>query len=391
MNLAISIFACSVALILYVLLGYPALVAIWARLFPKPVSKQFVPKTVSVIIPVRNGANWIERKIESLLDSDYPGHLIEIIFVSDGSTDATEAIIRSNSDPRVRLLVLPASGKATAVGRGIEIASGEIVAFTDVRQEIDRNALASLVACFADPAVGVVTGQLYIREGHNSEEQNTGLYWRYEKAIRKNLSHIDALLGASGSIYAMRRELTAPIPPGILLDDVYLPLTAAFKGFRIYFEEAAKAYDYPTALRSEFWRKMRTQAGVYQTLMRFPALLWPGNRQFVHFLSHKLGRLFLPFALIAIAASSFGLPEPWRRIALVIQTAFYGLAIIDPLIPERIPVKRLSSLIRAFVVLVAAALCGIAVFFVPPQRLWRETRVASPTATAQSVNSSSRR
>ncbi len=388
MTFAIAIFVCSLAGILYVLLGYPLLVAIWARLFPRPVSKQFVPKTVSVVIPVRNGARWIERKIESLLGSDYPSHLIEIVFVSDGSTDATEAILATYGDPRVRLLRVPAGGKATAVSRGIEAASGEIIAFTDARQEIDPSALRHMIACFADPSVGVVTGELYIRQGHNSEEFNTGLYWRYEKAIRKNLSQINALLGASGSIYAMRRELTGPIPRDILLDDVYLPLKAAFNGYRIYFEEQAKAYDYPTALRSEFWRKLRTQAGVYQTIMHFPGLFWPGNRKFVHFLSHKIGRLLLPFAMIAIAVSSFWLPHPWREIALFLQLCFYGLALIDPLMPERILVKRASSLIRTFVVLVAAALSGIAVFFVPAQRLWRETKVTATPQPAESVNSS---
>ena len=390
MHPAILIFACSVGFVLYVLVGYPILVSLWARLFPKPILKQLVPRTISVVIPVRNGAQWIDRKIKSLLNSDYPGHLMEILFVSDGSTDDTERIVRSHADPRVRLLSVPAGGKANALRRGLEIASSEIVAFTDVRQEIDREALSRLVACFADPCVGVVSGELYIRDGDNSEEYNTGLYWRYEKTIRKNLSQIDALLGATGSIYAMRRELTAPIPPDILLDDVYLPLKASFQGFRIYFEEQAKAYDYPTALRSEFWRKVRTQAGVYQTLRHFPALLWPGNRRFVHFLSHKMGRLILPFAMIAAFASSFGLPHPWNQAALLLQCAFYGLAIVDPLIPERTPVKRASSLVRTFVVLVAAALSGIAIFFIPPQRLWRETRAATPSV-AERANSSAQR
>ncbi len=367
------------------------LVAVWARLFPKPISKQFVPKAVSVVIPVRNGAKWIERKIESLLNSDYPAHLIKILFVSDGSTDDTENIIRGHPDPRVYLIAVAAGGKATALTRGIESASGEIIVFTDVRQEIDRSALRRMVACFADPSVGVVTGQLYIREGHNAEEYNTGLYWRYEKAIRRNLNRINALLGASGSIYAMRRELAVPLPSDVLLDDVYLPLKAAFRGFRIYFEEQAKAYDYPTALRSEFWRKLRTQAGVYQTVMYFPGLLWPGNRRFVHFVSHKVGRLLLPFALIATAGSSFGLPHPWRPAVLLLESVFYGVAIVDPLIPERIRVKRASSLVRTFVVLVAAALSGVAVFFVPAQKLWRETRVTANITEPESVNSSAQR
>ena len=106
---------------------------------------------------------------------------------------------------------------------------------------------------------------------------------------------IVGITGATGAIYAIRASLAESIPADILLDDVYLPFVAAFKGYRIYFEDAAKAYDFPTSLQSEFRRKIRTQAGIYQILARFPKLLSPGNRRFVHFFSHKLGRLLLPF------------------------------------------------------------------------------------------------
>jgi cellulose synthase/poly-beta-1,6-N-acetylglucosamine synthase-like glycosyltransferase len=278
-------------------------------------------------------------------------------------------------DPRVRLLELPPGGKAVAVNRGLEAASGDIIVLTDVRQQFDPAALTRLAACFSDPTVGVVTGELIIREGRTVEEYNTGLYWRYEKWIRRNLNRVDAMLGATGSIYAIRRELATPIPPEILLDDVYLPFHIVFRGFRLYLEDDAKAYDLPTSLYPEFWRKVRTQAGVYQILFRFPALLWPGNRRFLYFVSHKLGRLSLPFALIAAAVSSFGLPGPWRTGAILGQIVCYGLALVDPFIPERNPLKRLTAATRAFVVLVAAALCAIAVFFVPAHRLWKDTRV----------------
>ncbi len=376
MSAAGIVFVCAVLFVVYVLAGYPLLLAMYARLFPRPIHKQAVQRRVSIVIPVRNGARWIEAKIQSLLASDYPAELIDILIVSDGSTDATNDLVERYHDSRVRLLALPAGGKAVAVTRALENASAEIIVLTDVRQEFDRQALSKLVACFADPAVGVVTGELIIRGGSSLEEYNTGLYWRYEKWIRRNLNRIDAMLGATGSIYAIRRELAAPIPAEILLDDVYLPFTAVFRGFRIYFEDDAKAYDLPTSLHSEFWRKVRTQAGVYQILFRFPALLWPGNRRFVHFLSHKLGRLVLPFAMLAVAASCFGLPQPWRTLAIAGQVMFYGLALIDPKIPEQNPVKRLSAVIRAFVVLVAGALCATAVLFLPAQRLWKETRVA---------------
>ncbi|HZQ51709.1 MAG TPA: glycosyltransferase family 2 protein [Bryobacteraceae bacterium] len=380
MSVAVILFAASVVFVLYAVIGYPVLLSIYARLFPIPVRKELIYRRVSIVIPVRNGASWIRNKLDSLLDSDYPAELIDVLVVSDGSTDGTNELVEEYLDDRVRLLALAPGGKAVAVSRGLENVSGEIVVLTDVRQPFDKQALSKLVACFADPAVGVVTGELIIREGLSSEEYNTGLYWRYEKWIRRNLNRIDAMLGATGSIYAIRRELAASIPAGVLLDDVYLPFKAAFQGFRIYFEDEAKAYDSPTSLRSEFWRKVRTQAGVYQILFRFPGLLWPGNRRFIHFVSHKLSRLLLPFALLAAAICTWWLPAPWRDIAAVLQIVFYGFAVCDLWVPEHTTLKRLSGTCRAFVVLITAAFCGLTVFFLPSQKLWRETRVENSKA-----------
>jgi hypothetical protein len=181
----------------------------------------------------------------------------------------------------------------------------------------------------------------------------------------------------------MRASLTESLPADTLLDDVHLPFVAAFKGYRIYFEDDAKAYDFPTSLQSEFRRKVRTQAGIYQILARFPQLLWPGNRRFIHFLSHKLGRLLLPFAMLAALFSTFFLAQPLMVLAATGQVLFYGLGLLDPLMPERTRLKRLTAVIRAFLVLVAAALCATAIFFLPAQKLWKETRVsvtgAAPT------------
>jgi poly-beta-1,6-N-acetyl-D-glucosamine synthase len=374
-GMSILTFLFSVAFILYVLAGYPLILAAWAKAFPRPIRKEFIPHTVSIIVPVRNGARWVEAKIQSLLQSEYPSDLLNILIVSDGSTDATEELVRRYPDTRVRLLALPPGGKATAVNHGLENVTGELIVLTDVRQAFDPGAIRRMAACFADPSVGVVTGELVIREGATQEQYNTGLYWQYEKWIRRNLNRIDAMLGATGSIYAIRRELAVRIPPDILLDDVYIPFAAALRDQRrIYFEDDAKAYDLPTSLNTEFWRKVRTQAGVYQILFRFPALLSPFNRRFIHFLSHKLGRLLLPFAMLTAAAASFFLPQPWRTPVLIAQGLFYLLAITDPVIPETFLLKRLSAVIRAFVVLTAAAFCALAVFILPAQKLWKETR-----------------
>ena len=382
MSVATLVFFAVVAFILYVLIGYPLLLSVYAKLFAKPIRKGLEPVRISVVIPVKNGERWIEGKLRSILASDYPGNLIDILVVSDGSTDSTETIVRQFGDVRVRLLSLPPGGKAIAVSQGLKAVTGEIIVLTDVRQTFERDAISKLVSCFGDPTVGVVTGELVIREGESFEEYNTGLYWKYEKWIRRNLNRIDAMLGATGAIYAIRASLTEPIPPDILLDDVYLPFVAAFKGYRIYFEDDAKAYDFPTSLQSEFRRKVRTQAGMYQILARFPQLLWPGNRRLIHFLSHKLGRLLLPFALLAALVSTFFLPQPLMMLAAAGQALFYGAALVDPLVPERTTLKRLTGVIRAFLVLVAAALCATAVFFLPAQKLWKETRVSVTGARA---------
>ena len=152
-------------------------------------------------------------------------------------------------------------------------AGGEILFFTDVRQTLAADSLRNLIANFADPKVGVVSGELVILDKAGHEDAQVGLYWKYEKWLRKRLSRIDSLPGATGCIYAMRRELAGPLPPDCLLDDVYLPMIAFFRGRRLVLDETAKAYDTAISRETEFWRKVRTQAGVYQLLGWFPQLL----------------------------------------------------------------------------------------------------------------------
>jgi poly-beta-1,6-N-acetyl-D-glucosamine synthase len=375
--MASAIFFVSAAFLGYVMAGYPLLLGWLARRRARPIERRFVPRTVSILLPVRNGAAWIEAKLRTLAALDYPPGLIEILVISDGSGDATEALVEKAraADPRIHLLRIKPSGKAAALNLAMERATGEILFFTDVRQELEPASLRNLVACLGDPAVGVASGELIIRAGNSLEEAHVGLYWRYEKWIRKHLSALDSVPGATGCIYAMRAALAHKLAPDTILDDVNLPLGAFFAGYRVIFDETARAYDAPSSLDTEFRRKVRTQAGVYQTLRAFPALLGPRNRIWLHFVSHKLGRLLLPWALAALAASSYFLPAPWRTLAIAGQAAFYALAILDRSIPERWPVKRLSSPVRTFVVLMAAALAAVSILFVPPRTLWRETRL----------------
>lgn len=361
-------FLCGAAL-LYVVAGYPLLLGLLARWRSRPVTKSRMEPTVSVLLPVHNGERWIEQKLESIFALHYPREKLQVVVVADGCQDRTVEIAKRFG---VDLVETPKSGKAVALNRAIERATGEILFFTDVRQPLEPDALQYLVNPFADSKVGAVTGELIILDGATQEEANVGLYWKYEKWIRRHLSRVDSVLGATGCIYAMRRNLARPLPPGTLLDDVHLPLQAFFAGHRIVMEERARAYDFPTGLDVEFWRKVRTQAGLYQLLRHYPGILWPGSRMWIHFASYKYGRLLLPFLLLGMAIGTVMLPDPWRIWAAVGQGVFYGLAIVNRWIPSQAGViKKLSAAASAFVVLVGAAFCAAAILFIPADRLWR--------------------
>jgi len=258
------VFLMSLLLVLWVLVGYPLWLGWMARrVVRRPLLQEetFEP-TVTVLLPVYNGEQWVAVKLNSLLALDYPREKIQIVVISDGSTDQTVELARAFPDPKIEVLEIPRGGKPAALNAGLARAKGEILFFTDVRQTLAPDSLRRLANCFLDPAVGVASGELMIRKSAQAGESSVGLYWTYEKWIRKRLSQLDSVPGATGAIYAMRRNLVRPLPDEVLLDDVYLPLLAFFQGYRVIFEELALAFDDPTSLPVEFTRKVRTQAGV---------------------------------------------------------------------------------------------------------------------------------
>jgi cellulose synthase/poly-beta-1,6-N-acetylglucosamine synthase-like glycosyltransferase len=377
------LFVLSVAFALYTVIGYPLVLAILTRYRSRPVRKRFAPRTITVLLPVRNGSRWIEAKLKSLLAQNYPPELVDIIVISDGSTDGTDEIVRSfEATGRVRLLRVPGGGKAVAINAGLAEAGGELLFFTDVRQIITPDSLRNLTECFGDPEVGAASGEIVIRKGETLEEMSIGAYWKYEKWIRKHQSRIGSVTGVSGCVYMIPREFATPLPAGTLLDDMYMPTAILRRGYRVIFEEGAVALDLPTSLDSEFARKVRTQAGVYQIIAQFPWLLTPRNPILLHFLSHKVARLLLPWMLIATAIGTYALPEPWRMLAAAGQIAFYGVALIDGWLPKGFPLKRISAPARSFLVLLAAAAAAVRVLFTPAGRLWKETRVTSAHPTS---------
>jgi biofilm PGA synthesis N-glycosyltransferase PgaC len=371
---------CTIAFVLvalfiaYTVAGYPLILGWLGRRFAKPIHKRFEPRTVSFVIAVHNGQNFLSDKLRSILALDYPRELMEIVVVSDASTDATDDIARSFSGEGVKLIRVPRGGKPAALNIAVPETSGEVLILTDVRQTLERESVRRMIACFGDPSVGVVSGDLVVRTG-SIEETNVGLYWRYERWIRKQLGRVDSMMGATGPFYGIRRALFRPMPKDLLLDDMYVPLGAFFQGYRLIVEEEARAFDYPTGVETEFRRKVRTLAGNYQLLRYFPELLSPRNRMLFHYLSYKVARLLLPWAVLVLLLVSFGLPHPWRETVLVGQALFYVLALTDLLAGPGTPWKRVSSPARTVVSLLAATACAVAIFFVPAQKLWKPTQI----------------
>jgi cellulose synthase/poly-beta-1,6-N-acetylglucosamine synthase-like glycosyltransferase len=373
----ILFFLGSLLLVIYVFAGYPLILDWLAR--RKARSVQLAPHqpAVSMILAVHDGERYLARKLDSILALSYPREKVEVVVVSDGSTDRTDSIAESYARHGVRLLRVNQGGKGLALNAGIAASRHAVLVFTDVRQTLAPDSLALLMENLSDPSVGAASGELVIRRG-NLEEASVGLYWRYEVWIRRRLSTLDSIFGATGAYYALRRELAVPIPADTLLDDVYLPMAAFFGGYRLVVDSRAQMFDEPTGLPDEFWRKVRTLAGNYQIMQAYPRLLLPGwlggNRMWLHFISYKLARLLVPFAFPIMLAASFGLPPGWRAAAIAAQAAFYSMAALDPLVPETRQVKRLTSVARTFVTMMAASACAIVILFAPRVRLWKPTR-----------------
>jgi cellulose synthase/poly-beta-1,6-N-acetylglucosamine synthase-like glycosyltransferase len=244
---------------------------------------------------------------------------------------------------RVDSILLPRGGKASALNAGVEAARHEVLVFADARQTFAGDALRALVAPLADPAIGGVSGELVLDcesgGGASTIGEGVGAYWRYEKWLRRHESLVGSTVGSTGAIYALRRELWQPLPAETILDDVLAPMQAVLAGARVIFEASARAFDRVAPIgKSEFDRKTRTLAGNYQLLRLQPRLLVPFvNPVWLQFVSHKLGRLVVPYALCAILVSSAALTgqSVFYAAAFLGQLAFYGLAMYGAMLDRR--------------------------------------------------------
>ena len=327
------------ALLAWCYVGYPLGMLLRARLRPRrwtpgaPIGQP----VVSAVVAVRNGADFIQRRLDDLFAADYPADLLEVIVVCNGCTDDSETLARERArqDVRVRVLVTPAEGgKSAALNAGVAAAVGEYVVLTDVRQVFDGGAIAHLLEPFTDRQVGAVSGRLVLGRGTDAAVEGLRWYWTLETMLRKAESETGSIVGATGAIYAIRASAFESFPPSLILDDVYLPMHIAMRGARVVLADRALAFDSASVDdRTEYYRKRRTMVGNIQLLRAMPRLLSPTrNPMFVRFLSHKVLRLGTPAYCVGIVALAGLLSGPVYTVAfwsgiLVYTAGFLGLLV----------------------------------------------------------------
>jgi biofilm PGA synthesis N-glycosyltransferase PgaC len=366
------IFWLCLALTAYAYFGYAIWLWLIVRLHKGPILRQpHASPTVSIIIAARNEEANLPAKLDNLGHLNYPQDRLQVVIASDGSIDRTADILREQATHILPVILEESNGKAYALNEAVKNATGEILVFLDVRQFVEPDAVSELVSCFVDSTVGAVSGELLLETSSRAPSSDAlGIYWKIEKTVRKLESASGSVVGVTGAIYAIRRELYTEIPPGTILDDVFVPMHVVRKGKRVIFQPSAIARDRLSAEKGkEFSRKVRTLTGNYQLLRLAPWLLSPANPLLFRFISHKLLRLLVPLLLILMLATSAMARGPGFRAIFWLQVLFYALAAFGTLSPSTRKFKPVA-IANTFVMLNAAAMLAFYNFIAGRNRVW---------------------
>ena len=347
----------SVALLGYIFLGYPVSIWVVGWLRPTRLDREPWARSISVVLVVHNEESRVRRKLSSILRSDCAHLICEVLVGSDGSTDGTAAVVESYPDDRVRLVEFnERRGKPACLNDLIAECTSEIVVLTDVRQELDPTAISRLASLFADVRTGAVSGELMFKQAETSSSaaRGIGVYWRYEKFIRRCESRFRSVPGATGAFYVIRRNVFRPIPDSTILDDVAIPMQIVARGYHCAFEPGAIAWDEPSGSpEQEAIRKRRTIAGCVQLMREFPEWLSPmSNPIWFEFVSHKILRLLSPMLLVIAAVTNAMLvtADPYFQL-MAVQGILYLCAALGWHYQRRGVSTRFSGVLLMFVAL----------------------------------------
>jgi cellulose synthase/poly-beta-1,6-N-acetylglucosamine synthase-like glycosyltransferase len=295
----------SLACILAVWGLYPALVGLAAAVMRRGETRDAgapaVPPHVTAIVATRADASAVRERVDDLLRSEYPASRLDVVVAYDDR--ATEPMATWSGAEAARVHVVRGDqpgGKAAALNAGVRAARGEVLVFADSGQRFGPDAVALLVRSLLRPGIGAASGRLELAEGAKAPALPLRLYWALERWLRRREADVHSAVGVTGAIYAMRRELWTPLPAGLILDDLYVPMRLVLRGHRIAFVDEARAYETrATTDGNEYRRKVRTLTGVLQLCAWLPQTLTPlRNPVWFQFVTHKLLRLLTPYWLL---------------------------------------------------------------------------------------------
>ncbi len=325
------VLAASLAFLAWTFVGYAMAMRFLAWFSPRAPRRRPWTPSVTVCIAVHDGAEHVDAKLASIASQAWPSDRLEVVVVSDGSTDDTLARLSSNPLPNLRVLEGGRRrGKTACLADAIALARGEVLVFTDIRQRLGEGAIAALCEALGGGDL-VVAGGLLRFESAPGYAQGVEAYWAFETALRRAEAATGSVVGVSGALYAIRRADMPIPPPCLVLDDLWVPMVVAGQGGRVGLVDDAVAWDRPSPHpAAEARRKRRTLAGNWQLVGRHPDWLVPGRHPLAwRFLQHKVARLVAPLALVGAFASSATLAmlgHPWGGPLLAAQTAAYALA-----------------------------------------------------------------
>jgi cellulose synthase/poly-beta-1,6-N-acetylglucosamine synthase-like glycosyltransferase len=366
LGLRAGVFWASAAVLGYTYVGFPLLVLVRSRLRPAPYRSDDITPTVTLLVAAHNEARSIGAKLDNALALDYPADRLEIVVASDGSDDGTDAIVASYAERGVRLLGLQRVGKAAALDAAADVATGEILVFSDANSHYAPDAVRRLVRPFADSSIGGVAGNQRYRPHSASDATTAGeqVYWDFDRVLKEAESLAGSTISATGAIYAIRRSLFRGVPVGVT-DDFAVSTSVIEQGYRLVFAADAVAWE-PVASSggAEWGRKVRIMTRGFRGVVERRALLDPTRYGFysVQLASHKVLRRLMGIPLLALAVAA---PALWRRgriyqLATVGQVTFYALGVAGLAIGRRGPGRhRLLAAPSFFIMVNAAAMTAL--------------------------------
>lgn len=334
--LSIVMFWSALGVIFYAYLGYPLLLALLTLFVRRPVEKAGIEPAVTLLITAYNEARDIEAKLENSLALDYPRECLDILVASDGSTDDTDRLVRAfmEKHPELSLRLHRVEGrvgKTATQNSAVRVARGEIIVFSDAAAMYEPGAIRALVANYADPKVGAVSG-IYTY-GHRASEAvggATAVFWTLENFIKSCQTKIHTITGCCGCIYSLRRVLYVPLPAGII-SDLVEPLMILRRGYRIVFETGARAVEMTAGRsRDEFLMRIRVIVRGMKGMLFVRQLYNPCQWPYIawQLFSHKVVRWLVPIFALMLFISSYtlGLHSPGYELCFWLQLGLYGAA-----------------------------------------------------------------